>query len=101
MTTAQEIANETGGTSERHDRRPVWIRGAFMLFFLIAFSVAQALVALMAVVQFLSLLITRKSNTFVAGFGRSLGVWLGQTARFQSADSDERPFPWAPWPGAH
>ena len=96
MTTAQE----TTGTSERRDRRPVWIRGAFMLFFLIAFSIAHWLLGLVALIQFLTLLIGGRRNEFLARFGRSLGLWLDQTARFQSAATDERPFPWAPWPTA-
>jgi len=97
MTTADGTAR-TPETGARRDHRPVWIRGAFMVFFLIAFGIAQGLVALTAVIQFLSLLISGSRNEFLARFGRSLGLWLGQVARFQSADSDERPFPWAPWP---
>ena len=95
MTTAQNTAEPA---AETESRRPIWIRGAFMLFFLFAFGLGQGLLTLTAVVQFLSLLIAGKPNAFLAGFGRSLGLWLDQTARFQSAASDERPFPWAPWP---
>ena len=95
MTTAHETAGTAG---ERRDRRPVWIRGAFMLFFLFAFGIAQGLVALTAVIQFLSLLVSGRRNEFLAGFGRSIGKWLDQVARFQSAETEERPFPWAPWP---
>ena len=94
-------ANETTETAGRPDRRPIWIRGAFMIFFLIAFGIAQGLLTLTAVVQFVSLLIAGRPNAFLAGFGRSLGRWLDQTAQFQSAASDERPFPWAAWPTAH
>jgi hypothetical protein len=90
--------SDTTEVTQRDSRRPIWIRGAFMVFFMIAFSITQGLVALMAVIQFLSLMITAKPNEFIAGFGRSLGLWLDQTARFQSAATDERPFPWAPWP---
>jgi len=82
----------------RLDRKPVWIRGAFMLFFLAAVYFAQGLLALTAIVQFLSLLITGGHNTFLAEFGGSLGRWLEQTARFQAGTSEERPFPWARWP---
>ncbi|MDH3666804.1 MAG: DUF4389 domain-containing protein [Paracoccaceae bacterium] len=91
-------ADETG--QSRESRRPIWHRGLFMLFFIVAFSIAQTLLTLIAVVQFLSLLIAGKPNGFIANFGRSLGLWLDQVALFQSADSDERPFPWAPWPPA-
>lgn len=82
----------------RRSRKPVWIRGAFMLFFLAAFSVAQTLMALTAVIQFLSLMISGTPNAFLSDFGRSLGRWLEQVSRFQSAAAEEKPFPWAPWP---
>ncbi len=95
MTTTQNTAEPAAETGSR---RPIWIRGAFMLFFLFAFGLGQTLLAATAVIQFLSLLITRKPNAFLTNFGRSLSAWLAQTARFQSAASDERPFPWAPWP---
>ena len=99
MTTTPNTTQNTGEpAAETGSRRPIWIRGAFMLFFLFAFGLGQTLLAATAVIQFLSLLITRKPNAFLADFGRSLGLWLDQTARFQSAASDERPFPWAPWP---
>ena len=92
--------NPANETAERSDRQKAWIRGVFMVFFLIAFGIAQGLLALTAVVQFLSILIAGNPNTFLTSFGRSLGRWLDQTAQFQSAASDERPFPWAPWPDA-
>ena len=90
--------NTSEPAAETGSRRPIWIRGAFMLFFLFAFGLGQTLLAATAVIQFLSLLITRKPNAFLADFGRSLGLWLDQTARFQSCASEDRPFPWAPWP---
>ena len=87
--------------ADRQSRKPIWQRGAFMLFFIIAFSIAQTLLTVIAVVQFLTMLITREPNPQIARFGRSLGLWLDQTALFQSADSDRRPFPWSPWPPSH
>ncbi len=85
----------------RRDRRPIWHRGAFMLFFIVAVSLAQTLLTVIAVVQFLTMLIAGKPNRQISQFGRSLGLWLDQTALFQSADSDQRPFPWSPWPPSH
>jgi hypothetical protein len=101
MTTIQNTAEPAAeATTETGSRRPIWIRGAFMLFFLFAFGIGQTLLAVTAVIQFLSLLITRQPNAFLTNFGRSLGQWLAQTSQFQSCASDERPFPWAPWPDA-
>jgi hypothetical protein len=52
----------------------------------------------MAVVQFLWLLVTRERNECLARFGLSLSNWFGEVSRFQSCSSDDKPFPWRPWP---
>ncbi len=79
-------------------RKPVWIRGLYMVFFVVAISIAQTLLNLIAVVQFLSMLILREPNAMLQQFGASLGRWLQQVAAFQSGASDDKPFPWAGWP---
>jgi hypothetical protein len=73
-------------------------RGLFMLLFAIAFSLAQVLLNVVGVVQFLWLLTTGSPNQFVLRFGASLSVWLADVARFQSCASHEKPFPWKDWP---
>ena len=76
----------------------VWKRGAIMLLFLVCFSVAHWVLYVLTVVQFLWMLIGGERNAFLASFGRSLGLWLAETAWFLSGDTEERPFPWRPWP---
>lgn len=75
-----------------------WKRGAFMLFFIIAIGIAQAIINLTAIVQFLSLLITGSRNEPLAKFGTALGAWLEQAAAFQACASDEKPYPFGGWP---
>ncbi len=82
----------------RSGRSAVWMRGLFMLLFMIAFGLGQALLWLTGLVQFLWLLFAGESNGALAKFGSSLSVWLAETARFVSCASDNKPFPWAPWP---
>lgn len=86
--------------AERPSKRPVWMRGLYMLLFMIAFWISQWLLWLVAIVQFLWLFFTGEPNAFLARFGRSLSLWLGETARFVACVSDAKPFPWAPWPPA-
>lgn len=76
----------------------VWKRGAIALLFMFCFGVAQSLLYALTVVQFLWLVIGGARNEFLAKFGRSLGLWLAETAWFLSADTEEIPFPWRPWP---
>ena len=35
-------------------------------------------------------------NPQIAAFGKSLGAWLGKAIRFQTAASDDKPWPWSP-----
>ena len=44
------------------------------------------------------LLFTREPNNHLARFGNSLVIWLADVARFQTCATDEKPFPWRPWP---
>lgn len=82
------------------DRRAVWKRGIFMLFFMLAFSFAHPLLYLLAIVQFLWLLLSGAPNEFLLRFGRSFSVWLADAARFLACATDEMPFPLKAWPDA-
>ncbi len=77
-----------------------WKRGLIMLVLIIAFGVGQWLLYLTAVVQFVWLLIAKERNGLLAGFGKSLALWLAETARFLCCATDEKPFPWRSWPRA-
>jgi hypothetical protein len=81
-------------------KRSVWKRGLFMLLFAVAFAIAQTLLNLLAIVQFLWLLFANEPNQFLLRFGRSLSVWFADAARFLSCTTDEMPFPWKSWPDA-
>jgi hypothetical protein len=90
---------EVKAPEDKPSTSDVWMRGLFMLLFVIGFTVGQWLLNLLAIVQFLWLLFARESNQFLAGFGNSLAVWLADVARFLTCATDDKPFPWRPWPG--
>lgn len=79
-------------------RRHVWIRGLIMLFFMVAFGLAQTIQTIAAVVQFFWLLLNGEPNTFIARFGTSLAKWLSEASRFLTCATDDKPFPWTAWP---
>jgi hypothetical protein len=89
---------ENAGQVRVIETRDIWKRGLFMLLFAIAFAAGQMILNLMAVVQFVWLLATREHNENLARFGASLSIWFADVARFQSCASDDKPFPWRPWP---
>jgi hypothetical protein len=89
-----EDARKTG----RAGAQDVLKRGLIMLLFAIAFSIGQMVLNITALVQFVWLLAVRERNEYLAGFGASLSTWFAEVSRFQSCASDEKPFPWRPWP---
>ncbi|MGA7325843.1 MAG: DUF4389 domain-containing protein [Rhodomicrobium sp.] len=80
------------------ERGEVLKRGLFMLLFAIAFGFGQMLLHALVVVQFFWLLFTQERNEQLARFGSSFSVWFSDVARFQSCATDDKPFPWRPWP---
>lgn len=82
------------------ERKTIWMRGLIMLVFMLGFGLGQSVLFAITIVQFLWMLIKRERNTFLADFGASLAQWLAEIARFLTADTEERPFPWKPWPSA-
>jgi hypothetical protein len=90
---------ETKAPDAKPTMRDVWMRGLFMLILIIGFAVGQSLLNLLALVQFLWLLFAREPNEFLARFGNSLAIWLAEVGRFLTCATDDKPFPWRPWPG--
>jgi hypothetical protein len=82
------------------DRTAVWMRGLFMLVFVMAFAVSQSVLFLTALVQFLCLIFAQEPNRPLSRFGASLSLWMAHTARFLTCATDEKPFPWSDWPRA-
>jgi hypothetical protein len=89
---------EVKAQEDKPSTRDVWMRGSFMLLFMIGFWVGQSLLNLLAFVQFLWLLFAHVPNQLLIRFGSSLSTWLSEVGRFLSCASEEKPFPWRPWP---
>src|SRR6516164_5820620 len=97
---AMEASMETKALDDKPTTRDVWMRGLFMFLFMIAFGLGVWLLNFLAIVQFLWLLFAREPNQLIARFGNSLSVWLAEIGRFLICITDDKPFPWRPWPSA-
>jgi hypothetical protein len=89
---------ETKAPEAKPTTRDVWMRGLFMLVFIIAFWAAQWLLNFLAIVQFIWLLAAREPSQFIARFGNSLSTWLAEVGRFLTCATNDKPFPWRQWP---
>ncbi len=79
-------------------RKGVLMRGLFMFAFLILTNIATTVLAVIAIIQFFWMLFKGERNEGLTNFGKSLGKWLHEVVRFQTVESDTKPFPWAEWP---
>jgi Domain of unknown function (DUF4389) len=91
---------ETKAPDDKPTTRDAWMRGLFMLLFMIAFGVGVWLLNFLAIVQFIWLLFAREHNQLLARFGNSLSAWLAEVGRFLTCATEEKPFPWRSWPEA-
>lgn len=76
-------------------KNQLWMRGLMMLLIAVLIGLAQTVLFALTVLQFILMLIDKgKPNTQIASFGRTLGGWLTKAAAFQTAASEEKPWPW-------
>lgn len=75
-----------------------WIRGLYMILFAFIYSLAEVVVVAVVVFQFLWMLITRTTNERLLEFSDDLSVFIYQILQFVTFNTEEKPFPFAPWP---
>ena len=86
------------GISANVKHRDTWLRGLYMLLFVLIYSLAEIVVAAVVIFQFVSKVITGGVNERLLAFGQHLSTYIYQTMRFFTYNSDEKPFPFGPWP---
>jgi len=79
----------------------VWIRGLFIIVFSVIFYLLYALILLIVVFQFITKLITTELNEQLLSFSDSLNQYVSQILLYITFKSEERPFPFSPWPGTN
>lgn len=79
-------------------KRSTWVRGLYMLLMGIFFHLAQWVMGVVAVIQFILAVVTHAPNERLTTFGRSLSRYVQQIAAFLTFASEEIPFPFSDWP---
>ena len=75
----------------------IWLRGLIVIVIAILVEFAKTVLWIAAVIQFFWMLFGKTRNHRIASFGEDLGKWFQTAVRFQTGQSDEKPFPWAEW----
>jgi hypothetical protein len=78
--------------------RKTWLRGLYMLLFLVFYSVAKVIIFAVIAFQFLLTLFTGKTNDRLVKLGQSLSTYIYQILTFLTFNSNEHPYPFGAWP---
>lgn len=76
----------------------VWVRLVFMAIFAMLYWVAEIVLAIVVLFQFLSVLFTGQKNAKVLVLGAQLSTYVYQIFRFLTYNSEVQPFPMGDWP---
>jgi hypothetical protein len=75
-----------------------WIKCLYIIFFLIVTCVVKLIIWFITAFQFIAVLFTDHPNKMLLEFGGDLSAYISQIFRFLSYNSEEKPFPFSPWP---
>lgn len=77
------------------DFESIWLRLVHMVLIAVLMSAASSLLGLLTVAQFVIMLFNkREPNDQLAEIGTTMGVWMAKAARYQTAASEVKPWPW-------
>ena len=78
--------------------RKTWLRGLYMLLFLVFYSVAKVIIFAVIAIEFLLTLFTGKTNERLVKLGQNLSTYLYQILTFLTFNTNEHPYPFGTWP---
>lgn len=73
----------------------ILLRLVFVAIIWFMLSVANTILTVATVIQFIIMLINnREPNERLGEFGTDLGIWIAKAARYQTGASEVKPWPW-------
>ena len=78
--------------------KDTWLRFVYLVVFGVAFYLSVLLTFAASIFQFFAKLFSGHSFEGVSEFGTNLATYQSQVTRFLTFASDEKPFPFAPFP---
>lgn len=100
MTSEVTSSSESNARDEQAGGSSIWVRGLYMLLFVIIARLAELLVGLVALVQFILKAASNSTNENLTRFGQQLSQYMYDIIQFQTFNSEEKPFPFSSWPEA-
>ena len=73
-------------------------RALMTVVLIIGFAIAESILWLFAVIQFIIFLFKGEPNRFIAQTACSVSSWVASIIKFVMFASNSAPFPFSPWP---
>ncbi len=89
---------ESKGIMDNFLTKGTWVRGFYMVLFVVFYSITEILVTAVVVFQFLHVLFTGRQNERLLSFGNSLSIYVYEMMSFFTYNSEGKPFPFGEWP---
>lgn len=83
---------------EQEQNRERWLKGLYIILFFVLGYIGCIVVVIVSVLQFLSTILFKKTNAQLLNFGQSLSTYAEQVIQYITYNSEEKPFPFKPWP---
>ncbi len=77
-----------------------WLRGFFILVFGVIFYVLYIVIWLVVIIQFVTKVLTGELNGYLEQCSTNMTSYAMQILNYITYQSEERPFPFSPFPGA-
>lgn len=78
--------------------RSTWMRLLYMILFVIAFNIAEIVIAFIVLIQFLFRLFSGRPLDQLVVLGDALSSYIGEIVRFLTYRSEDMPYPFGKWP---
>ncbi|TNE57673.1 MAG: DUF4389 domain-containing protein [Alphaproteobacteria bacterium] len=95
---SDQTSQKDQGSDDGAARRGALERGLFMLLFGVLGYLTIWAVMLLAIIQWIFVLINKEPNADIKRFSTNLAEYLAQIARFLGFATDEKPCPFSPFP---
>lgn len=88
----------TNENSETETGQSIWVRGLYMLLFVLFYSVAEIVMGVVVIVQFGYRLFNEENHPRLLRLGAAIASYVYQVLRFLSFNTEKMPFPFSDWP---
>ena len=83
---------------ENVTRQSTWMRLVYMVLFAVIFNIAEFVIVVVVVVQFLFKLFTGTANETLGALGQTVAKYVYEMIAYLTFHTDDMPYPFGPWP---